>query len=79
MFPVFGAEAGPCMGGLMIRSESDAKFTHCPLLKTSDDKLRFCLGSGCMMWRKAATPGGAAASNDGYCGLAGRPEGQRSD
>jgi len=47
-------------------SESEAKFKYCPLLTTHDDKLKFCQGSMCMMWR-AAGPGA------GYCGLAGRP------
>ncbi len=50
----------------MILQESEAKFKYCPLLKTHDDKLKFCQGSMCMMWRDA----GAGA---GYCGLAGRP------
>ncbi|EHJ47423.1 hypothetical protein DFW101_1415 [Solidesulfovibrio carbinoliphilus subsp. oakridgensis] len=47
--------------------ESEAKFKYCPLLTTHDDKLKFCQGSMCMMWR-ADGPG------TGYCGLAGRPE-----
>ena len=33
--------------------ESEAKFKYCPLLKTHDDKMKFCLGSMCMMWRPA--------------------------
>lgn len=49
----------------MLLAEADAKFKYCPLLKTHDDKLKFCLGSMCMMWRFA--PGG----EQGYCGAAG--------
>lgn len=52
----------------MYVSDKEAKFKYCPLLKTHDDKLKFCQGAMCMMWRVA----GAEA---GYCGLAGRPEG----
>lgn len=49
----------------MLLPESDAKFKYCPLLKTHDDKLKFCLGSMCMMWRRG--PEGDL----GYCGAAG--------
>lgn len=49
----------------MLLAETDAKFKYCPLLKTHDDKLKFCLGSMCMMWRFG--PGG----DKGYCGAAG--------
>jgi len=54
----------------MLLSESDAKFKYCPLLKTKDDKLKFCLGSMCMLWRWAdlAKTGSDEA---GYCGAAG--------
>ncbi len=52
----------------MSLAESDAKFKSCPLLKTADDKLRFCLASACMMWRRAS-----AGSDEGWCGLAGKP------
>ncbi|MDP2848454.1 MAG: hypothetical protein Q8O35_09700 [Humidesulfovibrio sp.] len=50
--------------------ESDAKFKYCPMLKTRDDKLKFCLGSMCMLWRWAdeAKTGEDA---EGYCGAAG--------
>lgn len=50
--------------------ESDAKFKYCPLLKTRDDKLKFCLGSMCMFWRwaDAAKTG---ADEEGSCGAAG--------
>jgi hypothetical protein len=54
----------------MHLTESEAKFKHCPLLTTRDDKLRFCLGSGCMMWRWAE-PDKAGAGERGRCGLAG--------
>ncbi|WP_173362473.1 hypothetical protein [Solidesulfovibrio magneticus] len=50
----------------MLVNENDAKFKFCPLLKTHDDKMKFCQGSMCMMWR---TTGGES----GYCGLAGHP------
>jgi hypothetical protein len=51
----------------MYVTEKEAKFKYCPLLTTHDDKLKFCQGPMCMMWR---TAGPDAA----YCGLAGRPE-----
>ncbi|MFP4070614.1 MAG: hypothetical protein ACLFTB_01070 [Desulfovibrionales bacterium] len=50
----------------MILSESEAKFKFCPLLKTQDDKLKFCQVSNCMMWRWAGEA-------KGYCGLAVSP------
>lgn len=50
----------------MLIPESDAKFKFCPLLKTQDDKMKFCQGTMCMMWR-------AAGPEAGYCGLAGAP------
>jgi hypothetical protein len=46
-------------------SESEAKFKFCPLLKTSDDKMKMCQGTMCMMWRWADD-----AREQGYCGLA---------
>ena len=49
----------------MLLLEEDAKFKFCPLLKTSDDKMKFCQVSGCMMWRRVGDDG------RGYCGLAG--------
>jgi len=61
----------------MLLPESDAKFKYCPLLKTKDDKLKFCLGSMCMLWRWADQTGvQAAAQADGneplgYCGAGG--------
>ena len=48
----------------MLVSASDAKFKYCPLLTTSDDKLKFCQVEMCMMWRDAG-------EGKGYCGLAG--------
>ncbi len=51
----------------MLLSENEAQFKYCPLLKTSDDKMKFCQAAMCMMWRK--NPDGQT----GYCGLAGRP------
>lgn len=50
--------------------ESDAKFKYCPLLKTRDDKLKFCQGSMCMFWRwaDAAKTG---SDEQGFCGAAG--------
>ncbi|MGE4292998.1 MAG: hypothetical protein AB7E32_12415 [Desulfovibrio sp.] len=53
----------------MLLTENEAKFKFCPLLKTGDDKMKFCQGSMCMMWRwENAQPGGR-----GWCGLSGRP------
>lgn len=52
----------------MDLTEKEAKFKYCPLLTTHDDKLKFCQGTMCMMWR-------AADAEKGYCGLAGRPGG----
>jgi hypothetical protein len=54
----------------MLLSESDAKFKYCPLLKTKDDKMKFCLGSMCMLWRWADLAK-AGADEEGYCGAAG--------
>lgn len=51
----------------MYVTEKEAKFKYCPLLTTHDDKLKFCQGAMCMMWR-------AVGADTGYCGLAGRPE-----
>lgn len=51
----------------MYVSEKEAKFKYCPLLMTHDDKMKFCQGSMCMMWREAG-------DEAGYCGLAGRPD-----
>lgn len=48
----------------MLLPESEAKFKYCPLLKTHDDKMKFCLGGMCMMWR-------FAEGGKGYCGAAG--------
>ncbi len=48
----------------MLLPESEAKFKYCPLLNTHDDKMKFCLGGMCMMWR-------AADGDKGYCGAAG--------
>lgn len=56
----------------MLYKESEAKFKNCPLLKTHDDKMKFCLGSACMMWRWA-DPEKTGADQAGYCGLAGSP------
>ncbi len=53
----------------MLISEKEAKFKYCPLLKTHDDKLKFCQGAMCMMWRSAGS------GDAGYCGLAGTPAG----
>jgi hypothetical protein len=58
----------------MLLPLSEATFKKCPLLTTHDDKLRFCLGSECMMWRYAH-PERRSGDEKGYCGLAGRPAG----
>lgn len=52
----------------MLLQESEAKFKYCPLLKTHDDKLKFCQGSMCMMWRWDTTE-----ESKGFCGLATHP------
>ncbi|MGE4469985.1 MAG: hypothetical protein AB7D47_07620 [Desulfovibrio sp.] len=52
----------------MPLSENEAKFKFCPLLKTSEDKMKFCQGSQCMMWRWQDS-----TKTAGWCGLAGRP------
>lgn len=52
----------------MLLPESEAKFKFCPLLKTSDDKLKMCMGSQCMMWRW-----GDNDRQSGYCGVSGKP------
>ena len=54
----------------MQTKESEAKFKNCPLLKTHDDKMKFCLGSNCMMWRWA-DPDKTGTDQLGHCGLAG--------
>lgn len=54
----------------MLVAESEAKFKYCPLLTTHDDKLKFCQGSMCMMWRVDRS---REESDKGYCGLAGHP------
>ncbi|WP_029896219.1 hypothetical protein [Desulfohalovibrio reitneri] len=56
----------------MLKKPGEAKFKFCPLLKTSDDKLKFCQGPDCMMWRYA-DPAATEADSPGYCGLAGTP------
>jgi len=52
----------------MLVDKDDAKFLFCPLLKTSDDKMRVCQVAQCMMWRWAD-----GEKESGYCGLAGTP------
>ena len=54
----------------MLLTESDAKFKYCPLLKTRDDKMKFCLGSMCMLWRYASLER-TGADDLGLCGAAG--------
>jgi hypothetical protein len=51
----------------MYVSEKEAKFKYCPFLMTHDDKMKFCQGSMCMMWREVG-------NDAGYCGLAGKTE-----
>jgi len=58
----------------MLNTEQDAKFKFCPLLKTHDDKMKFCQGTMCMMWR-SADPEKTGGEDKGYCGLAGKPAG----
>jgi hypothetical protein len=50
-------------------SEKEAQFKYCPLLMTHDDKMKFCQGAMCMMWRQAGP-------EVGFCGLAGHPAGE---
>ena len=54
----------------MLLPESDAKFKYCPLLKTRDDKLKFCLGGMCMLWRRAEADK-TGPDDLGYCGAGG--------
>jgi hypothetical protein len=54
----------------MLLAQSEAKFKYCPLLKTRDDKMKFCLGSMCMLWR-FADPAKTGEDDPGYCGAAG--------
>ena len=58
----------------MLLPLNEAKFKHCPLLTTKDDKLKFCLGGNCMMWRWKQ-PDRRGDEDLGYCGLSGRPHG----
>ena len=58
----------------MMLPESDAKFKNCPFLTTREDKLRFCLGTMCMMWRFRHSKENPDIK-EGYCGLAGKPMG----
>jgi hypothetical protein len=54
----------------MLLGQSDAKYKYCPLLKTHDDKMKFCLGSMCMMWRWADAAH-TGEDDPGFCGAAG--------
>lgn len=54
----------------MLLAQSDAKFKYCPLLKTKDDKLKFCLGGMCMLWRWE-NPAKTGDDERGYCGVGG--------
>ena len=58
----------------MLTSEKEARFKNCPLLTTTDGKLRFCLVANCMMWR-FKNPEKRSEDDKGYCGMAGRPAG----
>ncbi|GFM33490.1 hypothetical protein LN040_00675 [Desulfovibrio subterraneus] len=58
----------------MLLPEKEARFKTCPLLKTSDDKMKFCQGEACMMWR-FKNPQRKDETDPGYCGLAGKPAG----
>lgn len=56
----------------MFTTQGEAKFKYCPLLKTHDDKMKFCQGTMCMMWR-FEDPEKNGDEDRGYCGLAGNP------
>ena len=58
----------------MLYTENDAKFKFCPLLMTHDDKMKFCQGAMCMMWR-FDDPQKTGGDDKGFCGLAGSPVG----
>ena len=58
----------------MLLPERDARYKYCPLLKTSDDKLKFCLGRECMFFRWKH-PDMRKEEDLGYCGVAGKPMG----
>ena len=55
----------------MLLSENEAKFKYCPLLKTHDDKMKFCQASMCMVWQSESLY--AAKESKGWCWLAGTP------
>lgn len=55
----------------MPTTENEARFKYCPLLMTHDDKMKFCQGAQCMMWRWDSSQTDAEAT--GHCGLAGSP------
>lgn len=56
----------------MPLSEKDSRYKYCPLLTTKDDKLKFCLGKACLMWRWHDDEK-TDESDSGWCGLAGTP------
>ncbi|MBI4835333.1 MAG: hypothetical protein HY811_11035 [Planctomycetes bacterium] len=57
----------------MIVHKREISGKICPMLSKKDDTN--CLGESCMMWRWAYPFKTQAPYNDqGYCGLAGRPE-----
>lgn len=58
----------------MLLSEKEAKFKYCPFLVDKNDKLRFCQGGMCMMWRYK-NPEKRGEDDPGYCGVAGKPMG----
>ncbi len=58
----------------MLLTEKEARFKFCPLLKTSDDKMKCCQGSQCMFWRFKHLDR-HSETDPGYCGIAGKPAG----
>ena len=49
----------------MLINENDAKFKYCPLLKTHDDKMKFCQGAMCRSERCSTVSDRAPASSTG--------------
>lgn len=58
----------------MLLPEKDARTKYCPLLPSTGESPKQCLGSECMLWR-FKSPDRRTREDYGYCGLAGKPMG----